>query len=208
MGLRRTQRDYEMRRRLALEAARICYEQGVRDFHLAKRKAADRLAAHDTRNMPSNMEIEQALLEHQRLFAHRDQGAQLRGLREQARAALQLLARFRPRLVGSVLSGAITPHSDINLHLFTDTTEEVAWFLLDRAIPFEQTARRLRYADEQVIPVPVFRFQGEVALIDAAVLSCDGERHAPLSPVDGKPMQRADLKGVEALLAPADEAVL
>jgi hypothetical protein len=40
-------RTRERRQRLAIEAARLISEGGIRDYHLAKRKAADRLGIHD-----------------------------------------------------------------------------------------------------------------------------------------------------------------
>ena len=56
------------RLRIAQEAARLMSEHGIRDFHHAKRKAAERLGIADTQSLPRNAEIEQALREHQRLF--------------------------------------------------------------------------------------------------------------------------------------------
>ena len=54
---------------LAQEAARIMADEGVRDFRLAKRKAAERLGLPVNGTlMPRNTEIEQALIDHQRLF--------------------------------------------------------------------------------------------------------------------------------------------
>ena len=45
------------------------------------------------------------------------------------------LARFRPRLVGPVLSGTAGPHADIGLHLFADTPMDVLLFLMEHRIP-------------------------------------------------------------------------
>lgn len=58
----------ERRYRLAHEAARLMAESGVRDFHQAKLKAAERLGIHDDASLPRNREIEEALREYQRLF--------------------------------------------------------------------------------------------------------------------------------------------
>ena len=57
-----------MRRRVALEAARLISEHGIRDYQLAKRKAAESLHALDESSLPKNSEIEQALREHSSLF--------------------------------------------------------------------------------------------------------------------------------------------
>ena len=99
-------RDQQMRTRIAQEAARLMSEEGIQDFYAAKRKAAQHLGAPDTRNMPRNQEVEAALQEYQRLFRGEQQTGHLRVLREAAVQAMRFLAGFKPRLVGSVLSGA------------------------------------------------------------------------------------------------------
>ena len=50
-----------LRQAVAEEAARIMREQGVDDFLLAKRKAAERLGVTDASILPRNTEIEAAL---------------------------------------------------------------------------------------------------------------------------------------------------
>ena len=78
----RNTRERQMRERLAQEAAHILAETGSRDFFAAKRKAAEHLGAVDTRNMPSNKEIEAALMTYQRLFRADHQPQELRRLRQ------------------------------------------------------------------------------------------------------------------------------
>ncbi|MBS0438883.1 MAG: hypothetical protein JSS33_05700, partial [Proteobacteria bacterium] len=45
-------RDNPMRRRVAVEAARLISEHGLRDYHAAKRKAAERLNIRDESSLP------------------------------------------------------------------------------------------------------------------------------------------------------------
>src|SRR5690606_6689468 len=61
-------RTRERRHRLAHEAARLMAEGGMRDYHQAKLKAAQRLGILDDASLPRNREIEAALREYQRLF--------------------------------------------------------------------------------------------------------------------------------------------
>ncbi len=61
-------RGDETRRRIAVEAARLISEDGMRDYHAAKRKAAARLGIQVDTALPKNAEIEDALREYQRLF--------------------------------------------------------------------------------------------------------------------------------------------
>lgn len=203
--MRPSTKDQQMRLRLAQEAARIIEEEGIRDFHSAKRKAAAHLGATDTRNMPSNTEIEQALIEYQRLFKANTQPNHLRELREAALHALRFFTSFHPRLVGSVLSGTANAHSDVNLHLFTDVPEDVALFLMQEGIPYDTGERRLRLSNGDSANYPVYRFLAGDTRLDLTVFPIDGERQAPRSPVDGKPMRRAGLAAVEELLKDSAE---
>ena len=113
-------RAENLRRALAQEAARIMSEHGIRDFLTAKRKAAERFGVTDGSVLPKNTEIEDALAEYQRLFGGTRHGETLAAQRSAALSAMQMLADFEPRLVGSVLAGTATEHNDIQLHLFAE----------------------------------------------------------------------------------------
>lgn len=189
-----------MRQRLAQEAAQILAETGSRDFFAAKRKAAEHLDAADTRNMPSNSEIEEALMTYQRLFRAEQQPNELRRLREVARHAMIFFADFKPRLVGSVLRGSADANSTITLHVSAGTTEEIDVFLMEHNIPYKTSERRLRFGVELYHTLPAYRFLAENTPLEVIVFPLDGPHHAPLSPVDGKPMRRAGLNDVEKLL--------
>jgi hypothetical protein len=194
-------RDQQMRTRIAQEAARLMSEEGIQDFYAAKRKAAQHLGAPDTRNMPRNQEVEAALQEYQRLFRGEQQSGHLRVLREAAVQAMRFLAGFKPRLVGSVLSGTAGRHADINLHLFADTPEEVSLFLMDNSIPFHPAQKRLRISREAWQEFPAYEFMAGEQAVELVVFPSEGRREAPRSPVDGRPMRRARVEEVEALLA-------
>jgi hypothetical protein len=189
-----------LRRAVAEEAARIMREQGVDDFLLAKRKAAERLGVTDASILPRNTEIEAALMAHQRLFAADRHEAGLASLRRSALEAMRLLADFQPRLVGPVLTGTASPHSEINLHLFTESAEAVSIRLEERGVPHEVLERRVRYERDRTVSYPALRFVAGRQTVDAVVFPLDGIRQAPCSPVDGKPMRRANAAEVEALL--------
>jgi hypothetical protein len=190
-----------MRQRIAQEAARIIVSEGVRDYLAAKRKAAERLGAPDTQNLPRNIEVEAELTAYQQLFQKQDQPLQLRQLRIVALDAMRFFERFDPRLTGSVLSGTAGEHSDINLHLFADSSEEVYLFLLEANVPYEQSQRRLRVERDEYATYPSVRFLAGDIPIEAMIFPLNGLRQAPRSPLDGKPMSRANLRRVEELLA-------
>jgi hypothetical protein len=195
-----TSRGDELRRTLAQEAARIMSEQGIDDYLLAKRKAAERFGVGDASVLPKNIEIEAALAEYHRLFGAQDHPDALARLRRVALQAMQLLREFEPRLVGPVLTGTASEHSEINLHLFADQPESVSLRLMENGIPFDVAERRLRYEPTRAVSYPAFRFVAGKQPIDAVVFPIDGIRQSPASPVDGKPMRRGALADVETLL--------
>ena len=189
----------ETRQRISREAARIMAEEGVRDFHAAKRKAVERLNLPEARHLPSNQEIEQALAEHLQLFHAKHLPQTLQQLRRLAAEAMRLLERFEPRLVGSLLSGNVTRFSEIQLHVIAESPELVAFFLQEHGIPYEETSKRLRFGGDRSEMVPVYGFLAEDTAIEVSVFTPKAAREAPLSPVDSRPMKRATLKEVEAL---------
>jgi len=195
-----SQRAEDLRSALAQEAARIMAEHGIGDFLQAKRKAADRLGVNDVAVLPKNVEIEAALRAHQRLFGRESHDHTLKEQRRIALDTMRMLEQFQPRLVGSVLTGTATNYSDINLHLFADAAESVAMHLLEIGVPHEFYERRVKMDAERSINYPALRFEANGRTVDATVFPIDGIRQSPYSPVDGKPMKRADAREVAELV--------
>jgi hypothetical protein len=193
-------RAENLRRALAQEAARIMSEHGIRDFLTAKRKAAERFGVVDGAVLPRNTEIEDALAEYQRLFGGSRHTQSIAAQRSAALSAMQMLSNFEPRLVGSVLAGTATEHNDIQLHLFAEQPESIAFRLMDLGIEHEVVERRVRFGPERVVAYPGVHFELDDHTIDATVFPVDGIRQAPVSPVDGKPMRRIDAEELEVLL--------
>ncbi|MDA8390759.1 MAG: hypothetical protein M0Z76_08545 [Gammaproteobacteria bacterium] len=188
------------RQRMVAEAARIMAEEGVRDYQLAKRKAAHRLNLPEDKHWPANAEIEAALKERLQLF-HQEHRQALRALRQTAVRAMELLAPFAPRLVGEVLSGALPRFPEVQLHLAADSLEDVDLFLSSHDIPHDLEERRLRYGRERYDQIPVLRFVAGDTPLALYIFTPQAIRETPLSPVDGQPMARASQKDVAALIA-------
>jgi hypothetical protein len=189
----------QTRRRIAVEAARLIAEQGVRDFHAAKHKAAANLGLGDASPLPRNSEIDDALREHQRLFQSESQPRQLARLREAAIEAMRFFSSFEPRLVGAVLEGTADAYSAVCLHLFTDNPDTLAVFLADKRIPSSQEQRTLRLSAESSAEFPAWRFSAGDVNIDLTVFPLNGLRQPPLDRISDRPMRRAGLDAVIAL---------
>jgi hypothetical protein len=200
MPRRNSPRSENLRRAVAQEAARIMAEHGIQDFRAAKRKAAERFGITEEGVLPSNAEIEESLVAYQRLFGGDEHDETLRGQRRAALRAMRSLRDYSPRLVGPVLTGSATAHSDVQLHLFVDNPEAVALSLLDRGVSHEVGEHRLRLDAERFQVYPAVRFELDEHMIHATVFPVDGIRQTPVSPVDGRPMRRADVSEVEALV--------
>lgn len=194
-------RTKERRQRLAIEAARLMAESGIRDFHQAKLKAAARLGEHDERDLPRNSEVEEALREYQRLFRGEKQVEHLQVRREAALRAMAFFARFEPRLVGDVLEGTADEHTAVMLHLFDDNPDAVPLFLDENGIPYEQRERQLRLDRERVADYPVYLFAADDVPFDLTALPRDALRQAPLDRSGGQPMRRASLGALRELIA-------
>ena len=205
MPRNRSRRDTNLRRRLAYDAARMIAVEGVADYATAKWKAARQAGLEDANLLPDNQEIEAALREYQGLYQKDDQPAQLRRLREVAVKVMRDFADFRPALVGSVLSGTASQHSDVNLQLFTDDSKALTIFLLNRRYRFEEGSKRVRRG-ERTEDVPRILIEVEGVPVTLTVLDRDDERVAAARGSDDGPPLRAKLAEVEALLARAEGA--
>ena len=199
-----------MRQQLAQEAARLMAEEGIVDFNLAKQKAAARLHAPHTHSLPRNDEIQQALIEYQRLFQSDSQPHSLLRLRQTALKAMTFFKQFDPRLVGAAADGSAGDYSAITLHLFADTSEELHIFLLDQRIPHELGSQRFTLASNQSVEQPVYEMELEGCALELIVFERNGVRQAPRDPVTRKPMQRLSIEKVEELIrltGPAQPAI-
>jgi len=200
MGRQRNNEAERARRVVAQEAARIIVDHGVRDYRLAKQKAAERLGITGRGALPGNTEVEAALAEHLQIFGGESHTDQLRLMRVAALSAMELLATFTPRLVGPVLVGTADENSAVNLHVFADSPEAVAMELADIGINYKPYERRLKSRRGRVETYAGFEFRHSHNSIQTTVFPIDGIRQAPMSPIDGKPMKRVDSAAVQQLL--------
>jgi hypothetical protein len=196
-----------MHGRLIQEAARIVCEDGLSDYRLAKQKAVERLGLGFGTPLPSNADVQEAVIQYQRLFGGRAYADRLSLMRRTAVQAMRMLEEFEPRLVGAVASGATTDAHSVQLHCFADKPEAIDWLLESRGLKYEVDERRYRYPDGQTRGVPVISFMAADVSVDVAVFPERNLRGAPLSPGDGAPMKRLELAEAEALAEQVPEVL-
>lgn len=192
----------DRRSRIAYLAARLMAEDGIEDYALAKRKAVRQAGMPETRELPTNEEVEEAFRTYQQIYHHDEHRNRLRVLRETAVRAMRELARFNPHLMGSVLNGNAGKYADVNLQLFTDNEKAVELYLIDRRIPYTSAQSRL-YSGEEMRTVPVYTLSDHGTDIELTVLSTLDLRGPLRTSREGKNIERAKLLAVEQLLAEA-----
>lgn len=188
------------RSRIAHLAARLIAEDGVADYAAAKRKAARQAGVPDTRQLPTNEEIDAALRTHQSLYGGEEHLERLRDLRLRALEVMRELERFNPYLTGSVLAGNPGKYADVNLQLYTDNGKGVELFLIERGIDYDVGQKRLWCGEENRV-VPTFTVEDDDGVeIEITVLALDDLRMPVRTTPEGKPLERARLQAVQALL--------
>jgi hypothetical protein len=190
----------DRRSSIAHAAARLMAEDGIEDYALAKRKAARQVGVPDTRELPTNEEIDEALRTYRQIYHQEEHRERLKSLRETALRAMRELAQFNPYLTGSVLSGNAGKYADINLQLFTDSPKSVELFLIDRDIPYRTAQSRL-YCGAEPITAPIYTLTDDDTEIELTVLSPRELRGTLRTSLEGKNIERAKLPAVEQLLA-------
>jgi predicted nucleotidyltransferase len=188
------------RSRIAHFAARIMAEDGVEDYATAKRKAARQAGSPDTRQLPTNDEIDAALRTYQLLYVGEQHQERLRALREHALRIMLDLEQFNPYLTGSVLSGSAGKYADIDLQLYTDNAKGVELYLIQHQIAYRSAQCRL-YCGEAMQTVPLFVVDDGGVEIKLVVLALDDLRAPVRTSADGKPTERARAAAVRALIA-------
>lgn len=196
-------KKHRIRQLIAREAARLMYEEGIREYRDAKRKAARQFGPEKAlslgSHLPANAEIHEELQRLINLYEEETLPERLLGLRLTALRLMELLAPFHPYLVGSVLNGAVTERSDIDIHLFAASCEEVEEFLRSRRIPFEQEVVTIRQGGEFVDYHHIYLDEDGVE-VECSVYPLEDMHRIPRSSFTGKPMERAGVKRLKGII--------
>lgn len=191
----------KVRRRIAYEAARLMYDRDESEYYRAKWKAARKVYRGwvKPRDLPSNAEIRDEIQTLARLHEGEDRSQRQRDMRLAALRLMHRLRAFRPRLIGSVLTGHVRRGSDIDIHVFTDSLESIVGVFEDEGLSFVVEHKDVLKDGEQRHYVHVHvtaEFHYELTVYPAA------EAHiVTRSSVTGKPMERASIAELEQRLA-------
>ena len=195
---RKAVRSQQLRIRVAQQAARLIADHGIRDYQLAKRKAAEQLGLDSKNSMPRNDEIEEALRAYQQLFDAENTEARLETLRGAAIDCMQLFTDYDPLLTGRIVQGTATAHTPITIHIFSENPRVIATLLMDLDIEFDASEKRLRINSEIQNDFPCFLFNFKQHKVELLVLPHQLQRQAPLSKENARPMKRLNLSHLMA----------
>src|SRR5262244_1680961 len=135
----------KLRQAIALEAARLMYERVESEYYTAKRKAAKRLCRRGCKpeDLPSNAEIRDQIQVFVRIHEGDRRTENLRDMRVEALRLMRLLRPFKPRLIGSVMTGHVRKGSDIDLHVFSDSPALVSETLQREGYQFDLERKQI-----------------------------------------------------------------
>ncbi len=176
------------------------YERHESEYYRAKMKAARWIcrAWVKPNDLPSNAEIRDEIQALARLYEGDRRIDKLREMRLNALRLMRLLSRYRPRLIGSVLTGHIREGSDIDLHVFSDSLEGIAGILDGEGVVYEVERKRVRKQGEERVFTHIHvqdRFPFELT-----VYAADQAHYVFKSSITGKAIERANISELEAFL--------
>lgn len=191
----------KLRRQIAYEAARLMYGRQESEYFRAKLKAARRICQGWVKpnDLPSNAEIRDQVQLLARLYEGDERTSRLRDMRVEALRIMKLLRQYRPRLIGSTLTGHVRQGSDIDIHLFADQLEGICGALEQEGLVFTVERKPVVKHGEQRVFTHVHiedRFP-----IELTVYAANLAHFVFKSSITGKPIERASIGELEQFLA-------
>lgn len=190
----------KVRRQITFEAARMMYTRQESEYYRAKMKAGRKVCRGWVKPslLPSNAEIRDELQRFVSLYEGDRRFDNLRDMRLTAWRMMQLLKEFKPKLIGSTLTGFVRHGSDVDIHLFSSSIEAIAGRLDEQGLPFHVEHKHVRKNGEERTFTHIH--VREKFPVELTCYAAD-QAHVPMkSSVTGKTMERANLQEFEALL--------
>ncbi len=193
----------KLRRQICFEAARAMYFRQESEYYRAKMKAARRICQGWVKpaDLPSNAEIREEIQSLARLHEGEARQDNLRRMRMVALRVMKLLERFRPKLIGSTLTGHVRQGSDIDIHAFSDSIEAIAAVLDEQLLFYDVERKKVRKDGEECIFTHIHlrdEFPVEITVYASSLHS-----HVFKSSITGKAIERASINQLEQFLQQA-----
>lgn len=193
---KRSYSNKNLRHIITNEAARLIYEEGIKQYHTAKWRAAKNVLARGgikqstmrAHELPSNGEISDQLYRLAAMYEGETLIERLFDMRLLALDVMEALEEFTPRLIGSVSTGKIKKTSDIDLHIFTDNIEMLEARLDQLEWAYEKEEVTIRYLNRYKDFTHIYldkKFSVELSVYPMNDIRVRGR-----SSTDGKPIDR------------------
>ncbi len=176
------------------------YSREESEYFRAKMKAARRVRAGDVkpRDLPSNREIRDQIQAMARIHEGDRLGENLCEMRLEALRMMRILRSFRPRLIGSVMTGHVRRGSDIDLHVFSDSLGGITGALDAEGVSYDVEHKRVLKQGQERSFTHVHvqdRF-----LFELTVYSANKAHYVFKSSITGKGIERASIAELEQLI--------
>lgn len=190
----------KLRRQIVFEAARLMYRREEKEYYRAKLKAARAICQGWVKpsDLPSNAEIRDEIQRMAFLFEGDKRHDHLREMRVEALRLMRLLAAFKPKIIGSTLTGHVRQGSDIDIHVFTSSVESVAMVLDQEGMTYDVERKHVRKHGEERVFTHIHiqdRFPIELTVYPAEKVA-----YVFKSSITGKAIERASIAEFEELL--------
>ncbi len=176
------------------------YDRVESEYFTAKMKAAKRLCRDRCKpeDLPSNSEIRQLIQSFVFLHEGDKRNQNLKAMRIAALIMMRHLRLFKPRLIGSVLTGHTRSGSDIDIHVFIDTLTSLTDVLDGEGFQYEVERKLVRKLGEtntftHIHIVDKFEYELTVYPEDQA-------HFVFRSSITGGPIERASVRELEMLI--------
>lgn len=191
----------KLRRQIAWQAAQLLYDRQESEYYQAKMKAARRIFQGWVKpaDLPSNAEIRDQVQLLTRLYERDRRDEKLLAMRLAALEMMQRLAAFKPKLIGSVLTGHVRQGSDIDLHVFSHTVEAVTHVLDADNFHYEVERKQVRKQGEVQTYVHVHLFHQFP--FELTLYAPDKMSYGFKSSITGKAIERASLPELRIFLS-------
>ncbi len=176
------------------------YARQESEYFRAKQKAAKRLCQGWVKpsDLPSNREIRDQIQVLARTHEGKSRLTNLREMRVEALRMMRLLRQFRPRLIGSTLTGHVRHGSDIDLHVFSDSVDAITAVLDNEGIGYEVQRKLVRKDGEERtythIHIP------ERFTLELTMYATDLAHFVFKSSITGKAIERVSIAELEQFL--------
>lgn len=190
------------------------YTREESEYFRAKMKAARRIYRGEPKpgDLPNNREIRDQIQALARVHEGQRRTEKLRQMRVEALRMMRILRTFRPRLIGSTLTGHVRKGSDIDLHVFSDSVEAVAAALEAEGICHEVERKRVRKQGVEQTFTHIHAY--DHFPLELTIYAANMAHYVFKSSVTGRAIERASIAELEELLEreypemPLDQAVL